>query len=70
MSDDSGNADFSDVHGAAQFTAASKAGFSDVQSQVGSTVDKATIYTVALGDSLSKIASRFYGSSNGCEENL
>lgn len=64
MGHETGKADFSDVRGGAESTAAAKADFSDVQSQVGSTVDKATNYTVAAGDNLSKIAKRFYGSAN------
>ena len=43
---------------------ADKADFSGVQSRVSSTVDAATIYTVAAGDNLSKIAKHFYGSAN------
>ena len=61
---DTDKTDFSDVHGAMQSTTAAKADFSDVQSQVDSTVDKATNYTVAADDNLSKIAKRFYERAN------
>jgi len=66
---DTNKPDFSNVQGGVKSTAAdmppaAKADFSDVQSHVSSTVDEATIYTVAAGDSLSKIARHFYGNAN------
>lgn len=73
MGNETGKADFSDVQGGVLTAPATKAesiraDFSDVKSQIGSTVDKATIYTVAAGDNLSKIAKHFYGSANGWKE--
>ncbi|HEU4665039.1 MAG TPA: LysM peptidoglycan-binding domain-containing protein [Dokdonella sp.] len=60
--------DFSNVQGGGQSTApppAPKADFSNVQSGVQSTAPAATqTYTVAKGDSLSKIAKHFYGHAN------
>ncbi len=61
--------DFSDVRGAVRSTAAdmppaAKADFSDVQSHVSSTADEASIYSVAAGDNLSRIAKHFYDNAN------
>lgn len=67
MGNDTSKPDFSDVQGGVKSTAPStppKADFSDVQSQVSSTVDETSIYTVAAGDNLSKIAKHFYGDAN------
>ncbi len=67
MGNETSKPDFSDVQGGVKSTAPDvppKADFSDVQSQVGSTVDEATIYIVAAGDNLTKIAKHFYGNAN------
>ena len=67
MSSDTNKPDFSDVQSrvtSAASAAPAKADFSDVQSRVSFTADEATIYTVVAGDSLSKIAKRFYGNAN------
>jgi nucleoid-associated protein YgaU len=62
--------DFSSVQSGSQSTApppAPKADFSNVQSGVQSTapvVESAKTYTVAKGDSLSKIAKHIYGNAN------
>jgi nucleoid-associated protein YgaU len=68
MGNETNKPDFSDVQGGVQSTApdapAAKADFSDVQSHVSSTADEATIYTVAAGDNLSKIAQHFYGKAS------
>ncbi|MGI8619502.1 MAG: LysM peptidoglycan-binding domain-containing protein [Gemmatimonadaceae bacterium] len=63
--------DFSDV-GSGSGTASSKsvpspagkADFSDVQSGSSSTASTGKTYTVVSGDSLSKIAKRFYGDAS------
>ena len=63
--------DFSNVQGGASSTApaAPKADFSNVQSGVSSTAPAATqTYTVAKGDTLSKIAKHFYGNANRWHE--
>ncbi len=69
MTSETRKPDFSDVRSevrsqAANMSPASKADFSDVHSHVSSTADAATNYTVAAGDSLSKIAKHFYGDAN------
>jgi nucleoid-associated protein YgaU len=69
MVSDAKKPDFSDVRGevrsqSADMPPAAKADFSDVQSHVSSTADSDTIYTVAAGDNLSKIAKHFYGDAN------
>lgn len=69
MGDETSKPDFSDVRGAVKSTAApmppaAKADFSDVQSHVSSTLDEASIYSVAAGDNLSRIAQHFYGNAN------
>lgn len=69
MSSDTGKPDSSDARSAvqrqaAQMPPAAKADISDVHSHVSSTVDEATIYEVAVGDSLSKIAKYFYDDGN------
>jgi Uncharacterized protein containing LysM domain len=46
----------------------SKADFSHVQSQIGSTADKAITYTVVAGDNLTKIAKHFYGNANAWKQ--
>ncbi len=67
MGNDPSKPDFSNVQGtvkSAPSDTPAKADFSNVQSRVSSTVDESTIYTVASGDNLSKIARRFYGNAN------
>ncbi len=67
MGSDDNKPDFSDVQGRVTSSASAApagADFSDVQSRVSSTVDETTMYTVAAGDNLSKIAKRFYGNAN------
>ncbi len=75
MGNETGKPDFSDVRGGVRSTAAdapAKADFSDVQSRVSSTadepIDETTIYTVAAGDSLSRIARHFYGDGNAWKQ--
>jgi nucleoid-associated protein YgaU len=63
--------DFSNVQSGASSTAptAPKADFSNVQSGVASTAPTAAqTYTVNKGDTLSKIAKEFYGSTNRWHE--
>lgn len=66
MSNDPGKPDFSDVKGGSTTTPAKPAApdFSDVKG--GSTTNAASdqSYTVVSGDSLSKIAKKFYGNAN------
>jgi nucleoid-associated protein YgaU len=69
MGNETSKPDFSDVQGGVKSTAAdmppaAKADFSDVRSHVSSTADEDTIYMVAAGDNLSKIARHFYGDAN------
>jgi len=72
MGNETSKPDFSDVQGGATSTApapdadSSKADFSNVQGGVASTAPDAAAqtYTVASGDSLSKIAKHFYGNAN------
>ena len=71
MANDPKKPDFSNVQSGAQSSApppAPKADFSNVQSGVQSTApvvaSAAQTYTVAKGDSLSKIAKHFYGNAN------
>ena len=67
MGNENGKPDFSDVQGSvssAKSAERARADFSDVESQVSSTVDEHSIYTVAAGDNLSKIAKHFYGNAN------
>ena len=71
MANDPKKPDFSNVQSGAQSTApppAPKADFSNVQAGVQSTAPMvgpaAQTYTVAKGDSLSKIAKHFYGNAN------
>jgi nucleoid-associated protein YgaU len=69
MTDQTKKPDFSDVRSevrsqAADMSPASKADFSDVRSHVSSTADAATNYTVAAGDTLSKIAKQFYADAS------
>jgi nucleoid-associated protein YgaU len=73
MGNETSKPDFSDVQGGATSTAPSpgaggspKADFSDVQGGIASTAPDAAAqtYTVASGDSLSKIAKHFYGNAN------
>ncbi len=63
--------DFSDVSGGSASAgstrgpaASGSADFSDVQSGSSSTASSGKTYTVASGDSLSKIAKRFYGDAS------
>lgn len=62
--------DFSNVTGGAGSTAPApkKADFGNVQGGVQSTAAAAQTYTVVSGDSLSKIAKRFYGNANRWRE--
>jgi nucleoid-associated protein YgaU len=67
MGNDTGKPDFSNVEGKVTITPsnpAARADFSNVDSMVSSTVDENTNYIVQEGDSLSKIAKRFYGNAN------
>lgn len=71
MANDPKKPDFSNVQSGAQSTApppAPKADFSNVQAGVQSTAPMvgpaAQTYTVAKGDSLSKIAKHFYGNAS------
>lgn len=71
MGNETSKPDFSDVQGGASSTApetasSAKADFSDVQGGVASTAPDAAAqtYTVASGDSLSKIAKHVYGNAN------
>ena len=72
MSSEPGKVDFSNVQSSVASSAPdapAKADFSNVQSNVTSTAPDAVptadqIYTVVSGDSLSKIANRFYGNAN------
>lgn len=74
MATDKGKPDFSNVKSGARSTAPSvpKADFSNVASSVASTAPvvapAAQQYTVAKGDSLSKIAKKFYGNANRWKE--
>lgn len=71
MGNEPGKPDFSNVKGGASSTAPdapAKADFSNVKSDAVSTAPDAgtaeQTYTVAPGDSLSKIAKHFYGKAN------
>jgi nucleoid-associated protein YgaU len=68
MGNDPNKPNFSNVQSGVETTAPppSKADFSNVQAGVESTaaVAAATTYTVAKGDSLSKIAKKLYGNAN------
>ena len=73
MANPPGKPDFSDVKSGSTTTAPApaKVDFSDVQSGVASTAPTAPeaaatvqTYTVAKGDTLSKIAKKFYGDAN------
>ena len=69
MSDEKGKPDFSGVKASVSSTAPKAADFSNVTSQVTSSAPTTTqSYTVVAGDSLSKIAKRFYGSANRWRE--
>lgn len=65
MSNDPGKPDFSDVKGGATTTPVKPAApdFSDVKAGNSTTAEADQSYTVAAGDSLSKIAKKFYGSA-------
>ncbi len=67
MSNDPGKPDFSNVQGGASTTPA-KPDFSNVQGSAttvsAATASTAQSYTVVGGDSLSKIAKKFYGDAN------
>ena len=62
--------DFSNVQSGASSTAPSapKADFSNVEAGATSTAAAAQTYTVAKGDTLSKIAKQFYGNANRWHE--
>ena len=62
--------DFSNVQSGASSTAPSapKADFSNVEAGATSTAAAAQSYTVAKGDTLSKIAKQFYGNANRWHE--
>ena len=62
--------DFSNVQSSATTTPAApaKPDFSNVQSSSSTTSAAAQTYTVASGDSLSKIAKKFYGSANAWKQ--
>jgi nucleoid-associated protein YgaU len=70
MPNEKGKADFSNVKATTTSTApvAPKADFSNVKATVASSapsaVPAAQSYTVVKGDSLSKIAKKFYGNAN------
>lgn len=73
MSKEKNEPDSADWPGGMQRTAAlmppaAKGDLSDVQSLATSTVDEATIYAVAAGDNLSKIAKHFYGNANAWKQ--
>ncbi|ANB19430.1 LysM peptidoglycan-binding domain-containing protein [Dokdonella koreensis] len=71
MANETKKPDFSNVSGTVTSTAPeapAKADFSNVQSSVASTAPDAPVeketYTVVKGDTLSKIAKKFYGNAN------
>jgi len=69
MSDEKGKPDFSGVKASVSSTAPKAADFSNVSSQVTSSAPMTSqSYTVVSGDSLSKIAKRFYGNANRWQE--
>jgi nucleoid-associated protein YgaU len=73
MNKEKSESDFADAHGDVQSTAAAmapaaKADVSDVQSHSNSLADEATIYAVAAGDNLSKIAEKFYGDAEAWKQ--
>jgi nucleoid-associated protein YgaU len=71
MGNEPGKPDFSNVKSGATTTspAATKPDFSNVQSGVSSTAPaQLQSYTVVGGDSLSKIAKKFYGNANRWHE--
>ena len=71
MGNEPGKPDFSNVKSGATTTApaATRPDFSNVQSGVSSTAPAQTqSYTVVGGDSLSKIAKKFYGNANRWHE--
>ena len=69
MSDEKGKPDFSGVKASVGSTAPKAADFSNVTSQVTSSAPMTSqSYTVVSGDSLSKIAKRFYGNANRWHE--
>jgi nucleoid-associated protein YgaU len=66
MSNDPGKPDFSDVKGGSTTTPAKPAApdFSDVAGGSSTAPASEQSYTVVAGDSLSKIAKKFYGNAN------
>lgn len=65
MANDPNKPDFSDVRGGVISSGAVKPSPSDFDDvPPGSPVDETSIYKVAAGDSLSKIAKQFYGDAN------
>jgi len=73
MNKEKSELDFADVHGSVQATIAAmppaaKADVSDAQSHSNSVADEATIYAVAAGDNLSKIAKKFYGDAEAWKQ--
>ena len=66
MSNDPGKPDFSDVKGGSTTTPAKPAApdFSDVKGGGSTAPASDESYTVVAGDSLSKIAKKFYGNAN------
>jgi len=66
MSNDPGKPDFSDVKGGASTTPSKPAApdFSDVKGGSSTSAASDQSYTVVSGDSLSKIAKKFYGNAS------
>ncbi len=67
MPNDPGKPDFSNVQGGSSTSAPAKPDFSNVQAGSSTTAPaKETVrtYTVVSGDSLSRIAKKFYGNAN------
>jgi nucleoid-associated protein YgaU len=64
MSNDPGKPDFSNVQGGSSNLETPKPDFSNVQSGASTVSAAAQTYTVVGGDSLSKIAKKFYGDAN------
>lgn len=67
MGDETRKPDFTSVQSTVTSTPSdptARVGFSNVESQPSSTMDQSTNYIVENGDSLSKIAKRFYGNAS------
>lgn len=64
MADDPTKPDFSDVVSGSSSTAASPAGADAAGSKTDDTTKTSRVYVVQGGDSLSKIAKKFYGDAN------